>query len=99
MRTQMANLWKPHEGISIFDKGEGLILFRFYHPLDRDLVLEGGPWTFDQHLLLCKLSRPMMISPKFRSTMWIFGSMPMGLQLNFTQRQSGKHWAMHWEDS
>ncbi|CAN0870587.1 hypothetical protein LINGRAHAP2_LOCUS9579 [Linum grandiflorum] len=29
MRTQMANLWKPREGISIIDKGEGLILFRF----------------------------------------------------------------------
>ncbi|CAN0858399.1 hypothetical protein LINGRAHAP2_LOCUS7230 [Linum grandiflorum] len=42
MQTQMANLWKPHEGISISDKGECLILFRFSHPLDRDLVLEGG---------------------------------------------------------
>ncbi|CAN0885601.1 hypothetical protein LINGRAHAP2_LOCUS15161 [Linum grandiflorum] len=51
MRTQMANLWKPREGISIIDKGEGLILFRFYHPLDMDLVLDGGPWTFDQNLL------------------------------------------------
>ncbi|CAN0863040.1 hypothetical protein LINGRAHAP2_LOCUS8615 [Linum grandiflorum] len=43
MQTQMANLWKPREGISISDKGEGLILFRFYHSLDRDLVVEGGP--------------------------------------------------------
>ncbi|CAN0855240.1 hypothetical protein LINGRAHAP2_LOCUS6154 [Linum grandiflorum] len=47
MRTQMANLWRPREGVTITDKGEGLILFRFYHPLDKDLVLEGGPWTFD----------------------------------------------------
>ncbi|CAN0917031.1 hypothetical protein LINGRAHAP2_LOCUS30060 [Linum grandiflorum] len=51
MRTQMANLWRPREGISISDKGEGLILFRFYHPLDLELVLEGVPWTFDQNLL------------------------------------------------
>ncbi|CAN0863252.1 hypothetical protein LINGRAHAP2_LOCUS8662 [Linum grandiflorum] len=51
MRTQMANLWRPREGVTITDKGEGLILFRFYHPLDKDLVLEGGPWTFDQNLL------------------------------------------------
>ncbi|CAN0898674.1 hypothetical protein LINGRAHAP2_LOCUS19847 [Linum grandiflorum] len=51
MRTQMANLWRPREGVTITDKGEGLIFFRFYHLLDKDLVLEGGPWTFDQNLL------------------------------------------------
>ncbi|CAN0922864.1 hypothetical protein LINGRAHAP2_LOCUS33266 [Linum grandiflorum] len=43
MRTQMANLWRLGEGVTITDKGEGLILFRFYHPLDKDSVLEGGP--------------------------------------------------------
>ncbi|CAN0873541.1 hypothetical protein LINGRAHAP2_LOCUS10403 [Linum grandiflorum] len=32
MRTQMANMWKPREGISISDKGNCLILFRFYYP-------------------------------------------------------------------
>ncbi|CAN0880223.1 hypothetical protein LINGRAHAP2_LOCUS13542 [Linum grandiflorum] len=57
MHTQMANLWRPREGVTITDKGEGLILFCFYHPLDKDLVLEGGPWTFDQNLLaLCSLT-------------------------------------------
>ncbi|CAN0886623.1 hypothetical protein LINGRAHAP2_LOCUS15413 [Linum grandiflorum] len=51
MRTHMENLWRPREGVTIADKGEGLILFRFYHPLDKDFVLEGGPWTFDRNLL------------------------------------------------
>ncbi|CAN0905789.1 hypothetical protein LINGRAHAP2_LOCUS23867 [Linum grandiflorum] len=52
MRTQLANLWKPKEGITIEDKGDGLILFRFYHPRDLRLVVEGGPWSFDQNLLV-----------------------------------------------
>ncbi|CAN0884251.1 hypothetical protein LINGRAHAP2_LOCUS14784 [Linum grandiflorum] len=58
MRTQMANLWRPREGITITDKGEKLILFRFYHPLDMDLVLERGPWTFDQNLLALRSFAP-----------------------------------------
>ncbi|CAN0903310.1 hypothetical protein LINGRAHAP2_LOCUS22488, partial [Linum grandiflorum] len=41
----------PNNPFVSTDKGEGLILFRFYHPLDKNLVLEGGPWTFDQNLL------------------------------------------------
>ncbi|CAN0843308.1 hypothetical protein LINGRAHAP2_LOCUS3810 [Linum grandiflorum] len=58
MRTQMANLWRPRAGVTITDKGGGLILFRFYHQLDMDLVLEGGPWTFDQNLLAIRSIAP-----------------------------------------
>ncbi|CAN0876275.1 hypothetical protein LINGRAHAP2_LOCUS11213 [Linum grandiflorum] len=58
MRTQMANLWRPRAGVTITDKGEGLIMFRFYHQLDMDLVLEGGPWTFDENLLAIRSLAP-----------------------------------------
>ncbi|CAN0858802.1 hypothetical protein LINGRAHAP2_LOCUS7469 [Linum grandiflorum] len=51
MRKQLANLRKPKEGITIEDRGDGLILFRFFHERDLRLVMGGRPWLLDQNLL------------------------------------------------
>ncbi|CAN0866840.1 hypothetical protein LINGRAHAP2_LOCUS9390 [Linum grandiflorum] len=40
MRSQLANLWKPKEGVTIEDKGDGLILFLFYHERHLRLVMD-----------------------------------------------------------
>ncbi|KAH1055619.1 hypothetical protein J1N35_033684 [Gossypium stocksii] len=55
MRTVMANLWHPIGGVSITDIGEKRILFRFYCEVDRDRVLKGSPWIFNNHLLLISM--------------------------------------------
>ncbi|KAJ9130006.1 hypothetical protein P3X46_035060 [Hevea brasiliensis] len=31
-----------------------LFLFQFFHELDVERMVKGGPWTFNQHLLLLK---------------------------------------------
>ncbi|CAN1835971.1 hypothetical protein LINPERHAP1_LOCUS34601 [Linum perenne] len=58
MRLTMVNLWKPSRGITIEDRGEGLILFRFYHPIDLQSVMELSPWTSDQSLLILHAMQP-----------------------------------------
>jgi 14-3-3 protein epsilon len=30
----------------------GLFLFQFYHKVDKDRVLNGGPWHFENHMLV-----------------------------------------------
>ncbi|KAF2323496.1 hypothetical protein GH714_035733 [Hevea brasiliensis] len=52
MKQTMASLWRPTEGMSAKEIAEGLFLFKFYHAVDRDRVLDMGPWTFNSHLLL-----------------------------------------------
>ncbi|MBA0553678.1 hypothetical protein Golob_012838 [Gossypium lobatum] len=55
MRNTMANLRRLLGGITILDLGEKRYLFKFYNPLDLDRVINGTPWTFNNHLLVFNL--------------------------------------------
>ncbi|KAK5811756.1 hypothetical protein PVK06_027124 [Gossypium arboreum] len=48
----MAGLWHPIKGIAITDIGEKHYLFKFFHAVDMNRVLESLPWFFNNHLLL-----------------------------------------------
>lgn len=52
MKHRMASIWRPGRGISVKDLGAKLILFCFFHQHDLRWVMDGGPWTFDSHLLM-----------------------------------------------
>ncbi|XP_074355733.1 uncharacterized protein LOC141695383 [Apium graveolens] len=51
MQNVLASLWRPKEGMEIHDIGGHRYSFVFYHILDMQKVVEGGPWTFEQSLL------------------------------------------------
>ncbi|CAN0893228.1 hypothetical protein LINGRAHAP2_LOCUS18034 [Linum grandiflorum] len=50
----MADLWRAYSGMQIEELGERLILFRFYHVLDMQWVLENRPWTYESCLVNMK---------------------------------------------
>ncbi|KAL8156414.1 hypothetical protein AgCh_001488 [Apium graveolens] len=52
MQNVLASIWRPREGMEIHDLGGLRYSFVFYHFLDLQKVIEGGPWTFEQNLLL-----------------------------------------------
>lgn len=52
MQNVLASIWRPREGMEIHDLGGLRYSFVFYHVLDLQKVIEGGPWTFEQNLLL-----------------------------------------------
>ncbi|MCI24316.1 hypothetical protein A2U01_0045499, partial [Trifolium medium] len=52
MKVRMADLWKPVKGVTIKEAKEGKFLFHFAHPFDMEAVLNGGPWTFDNNMLI-----------------------------------------------
>lgn len=52
MQNVLASIWRPREGIEIHDLGSQRYSFVFFHVLDLQKVLDGGPWTFEQNLLL-----------------------------------------------
>ncbi|KAH9697145.1 CCHC-type domain-containing protein [Citrus sinensis] len=54
MKNTMASLWRPVKGVCIKDLSPTLFLFQFFHEVDVKRVLESGPWTFDQHILILK---------------------------------------------
>lgn len=68
MQNVLASLWRPREGVEIRDIGGQRYSFVFYHKLDLQKVVEGGPWTFEQSTLVY---RPLKT-----------GEEPQSLQLN-----------------
>lgn len=52
MQNVLASIWRPKEGMEVHDLGGQRYSFVFYHVLDLQKVIEGGPWTFEQNLLL-----------------------------------------------
>ncbi|XP_074323064.1 uncharacterized protein LOC141660008 [Apium graveolens] len=52
MQNVLASLWRPKEVVEIHNLGAQRYSFVFYHILDLQKVLDGGPWTFEQSLLI-----------------------------------------------
>lgn len=52
MQNVLASLWRPSEGVEIHDLGGQRFSFVFFHVFDLQKVIEGGPWTFEQNLLV-----------------------------------------------
>ncbi|MBA0573563.1 hypothetical protein Golob_000832 [Gossypium lobatum] len=52
MKNTLANLWHPLGGVQILDLGEKRYLFRFFNIVDKNMVVKGAPWAFNNHLLV-----------------------------------------------
>lgn len=52
MQNVLASLWRPKEGMEVHDIGRYRYSFIFYHKMDLRKVLEGGPWSFEQNILV-----------------------------------------------
>jgi hypothetical protein len=52
MKVTMAEVWRPVKGVKIKEAKAGLFLFQFSHELDMENVLQGGPWTFNNQMLI-----------------------------------------------
>ena len=54
MKHRLADLWRS----TIKDINHSLYLFRFFHIVDLQRVLDSGPWSFDGHLLILHHLQP-----------------------------------------
>ena len=74
MKNTLASIWCLVKGVYIKELSPTLFLFEFFHELDMDRVVNGGPWTFNQHLLITNRLKvgdnPSQI-PLFYSDFWI----------------------------
>lgn len=54
MSDMLASIWRPGKGVMISDVTPNLFLFKFYHEVDVKRVLEDGPWSFENNMLVLK---------------------------------------------
>lgn len=52
MQNVMAALWRPREGMEVHEMGGLKYSFEFFHQLDIQKVIDGGPWSFEQAMLV-----------------------------------------------
>lgn len=52
IKTRLAVLWRPKEGVAFSEIADNTFIFEFYHVVDRDRIVEGGPWSFDNCMLV-----------------------------------------------
>lgn len=52
MQNVLASLWRPKEGMEVHDLGGLRYSFVFYHKMDGQKVIDGGPWSFEQAMLI-----------------------------------------------
>lgn len=52
MQDQLSKVWRPLKGVTISETELGLFLFQFYHRIDMDHILNGGPCLFNNHHLM-----------------------------------------------
>ncbi|KAH9786028.1 reverse transcriptase domain-containing protein [Citrus sinensis] len=73
MKSTMASLWRPGRGVCIKDLSPTLFLFQFFHEIDINRVIDSGPWTFDQHILIVQRlgaeDQPQHV-PLFHTSFW-----------------------------
>lgn len=55
MHDTLSAIWRPVKGVFMEETiHSNLFIFNFFHELDVKRVLDDGPWTFDQQVLLLK---------------------------------------------
>ncbi|KAJ8435105.1 hypothetical protein Cgig2_001980 [Carnegiea gigantea] len=54
MKPVLKNIWKLARGVIIRELDKNLFSFQFFSSVDKEHVLNEGPWAFDGHLLLLK---------------------------------------------
>lgn len=55
MQDTLSSIWRPVKGVFMEETDQtNMFLFKFFHDRDMQRVLEDGPWTFNQQVLLLK---------------------------------------------
>ncbi|XP_058761828.1 uncharacterized protein LOC131635240 [Vicia villosa] len=68
LRDRLSELWQPGQGVEISKMAENKFLFQFYHMWDLERIFQGGPWLFDNFMLVLRKTK--------------FGEEPLALPLN-----------------
>ncbi|XP_019192094.1 PREDICTED: uncharacterized protein LOC109186530 [Ipomoea nil] len=93
MSQVMASVWQPVKGVQVSELQPGLFLFVFFHETDIQLVLEGRPWSFENHTLVCKQVQDGVIPgtvPLDTVDMWIqVHDLPLGYTSDIILEQVG----------
>ncbi|CAJ2667227.1 unnamed protein product [Trifolium pratense] len=74
MKVRLADVWRPVKSMVVKEATQGLYLFQFFHPLDVEGVIKGGPWLFDNFTLVIerlKVGVALHDIPLYHVNFWV----------------------------
>ncbi|XP_019182533.1 PREDICTED: uncharacterized protein LOC109177592 [Ipomoea nil] len=77
MQHVLASVWRPVMGMYAFSLADDLFLFQFPHPKDLQRIIDDGPWSFENHLLVCE-----QVSTGTRPEDVLLDSIPFWVQIH-----------------
>jgi hypothetical protein len=85
MKACLADVWRPVKSMTVKEASPGLYLFKFFHPLDVEGVLKGGPWNFDNFTLIIErlmIGIALHDIPLFHVNFWVqIHDVPIGMMI------------------
>ena len=97
----MKSVWQPMQGMDISNIGRNTFVFQFYHWRDKQRVMEGQPWHFDNHAIslddIAGKGNPANIE-LFKLPLWVrVYNLPFKGRLNHTNLESvgEKNWRIY----
>ncbi|XP_075473732.1 uncharacterized protein At4g02000-like [Primulina tabacum] len=95
MKQRLSSIWRPGKRVTIREIGFKRFIFQFYHSVDLQRILEGGPWTFDNNFLLLhhlkREEQPLQV-PLRHLNFWIqIHDLPFGYMSEAVGRQLGSY--------
>lgn len=96
MQDTLSSIWRPVKGVFMEETDQmNIFLFKFFHDLDLQRVLDDGPWTFNQQaLLIRKLNIDEQIKDVKLSElyMWVqVYDVPIGFRSEFILKSIGNY--------
>lgn len=96
MKETLASIWKPVKGVYMEETSyPNLFIFKFFHVMDMQRVLNDGPWTFNQQVLLLKKLEgdEQMSQIKIKDLyIWIqVYDLPIGFNSDFILKSTGNY--------
>lgn len=95
MKERMAGIWRPVKEVVIKEASTNLFLFQFFHKKDMESVVKGGPWSFDNHLLIIRnmlMGMPIQNIPLYHVEFWVqVHNIPIGFMTEVVGRHLGNY--------
>ncbi|XP_019163526.1 PREDICTED: uncharacterized protein At4g02000-like [Ipomoea nil] len=77
MQQVLASVWRPVMVMRVLPIADDLFLFQFPHLKDLQRVLDDGPWSFENHTLVCS-----MVTAESRSEEVALNNMAIWIQIH-----------------
>ncbi|PNX92542.1 ribonuclease H [Trifolium pratense] len=85
MKTRLTDVWRPVKSMAVTKATHGLYIFKFFHHMDVEAVIKGGPWTFDNFTLIIdrlKVGVALHDIPLFHVNFWVqVHHVPVGMMV------------------